>query len=648
MGVFDYLEGVATFQMSPSEGQDVPAWACIGDPYNALEGAKKFLQLQLQLLTNPSSAQPSEGHCWGVDGVELLLPVEPGTWKAALLAPFDSTEGASVPCGAAFWHAGAVGSSVTDVLPLLLDMEERVGAFDSEAVATSSTADIRCVGLRDWGTHRGLAVREDFADLFPGAMFFFANPPMYRAKAWPVLQKAADPSGGSPLQAGLAVLGRQGVAVCLPGDPGMVGRVLFPKDGPRRAKAFVMVSSEAPAYIAHLRLADQPVWPWGFHSSPAELAPLPDEELALALSSLPSPSLRHLLERWVDAGDTTLRRLLAVADALQLRPTVIDPGLLLKALTAGPLVLEGLLDLCTALGRRAVLLADAAPLLVPRLLDTLDVSALRILLQAGLSPNVPSSEPFGPVRVTPLAHAALLGHGAAVHELLEHSADPNETVEPLRWPPVACAAWGLSPECVATLLPLTGPHLLSGAPPVPLDWERAVEYCQASTRVLFRDASAPPPSEGLAAVDLSDVPHGTLADIAVYRFVVGYGAFVDRSRQSLEDAARSAMPDNGMVVNAEGWSVATPIPYTTVAAPLAAALEDRRVRALAVVAQLAAAGIPIACAEEEVLRWAKEAEHTVAPPDADDDDGDAAAEDFPPIDLRGIAAAFWDEASRSQ
>lgn len=32
--------------------------------------------------------------------------------------------------------------------PLLLDMEERVGAFDSEAVATSSTADIRCVGLR--------------------------------------------------------------------------------------------------------------------------------------------------------------------------------------------------------------------------------------------------------------------------------------------------------------------------------------------------------------------------------------------------------------------------------------------------------------------------------------------------------------------
>lgn len=76
--------------------------------------------------------------------------------------------------------------------------------------------------------------------------------------------------------------------------------------------------------------------------------------------------------------------------------------------------------------------------------------------------------------MTPLAHAALLGHGAAVHELLEHGAaaapclvtleqglegwggvsfvalgqsagwDPNETVEPLRWPPVACAAWGLS------------------------------------------------------------------------------------------------------------------------------------------------------------------------------------------------------------
>lgn len=37
---------------------------------------------------------------------------------------------------------------------------------------------------------------------------------------------------------------------------------------------------------------------------------------------------------------------------------------------------------------------------------------------------------------------------------------------------------------------------------------------------------------------------------------------------------------------------------------------------------------------------------SVAPPDADDDDGDAAAEVLPPIDLRGIAAAFWDEASR--
>lgn len=30
--------------------------------------------------------------------------------------PCGRTEGASVPCGAAFWHAGAVGSSVTEVL----------------------------------------------------------------------------------------------------------------------------------------------------------------------------------------------------------------------------------------------------------------------------------------------------------------------------------------------------------------------------------------------------------------------------------------------------------------------------------------------------------------------------------------------------
>lgn len=42
-----------------------PAWACIGDPYNALEGAKKYLQLQLRMLTGEEAGAAQKLCCGG-------------------------------------------------------------------------------------------------------------------------------------------------------------------------------------------------------------------------------------------------------------------------------------------------------------------------------------------------------------------------------------------------------------------------------------------------------------------------------------------------------------------------------------------------------------------------------------------------------
>eukprot|EP00667_Euglena_gracilis_P034418 EG_transcript_59525 len=88
MAVFRPVDGaLATFEL-PAAEDEPHAWACLGDPYNAMEGARQYLKGQLRRLHNQPVPSPQPWHDGGE--VDMLLPVMAGTWHAAVLSSATS------------------------------------------------------------------------------------------------------------------------------------------------------------------------------------------------------------------------------------------------------------------------------------------------------------------------------------------------------------------------------------------------------------------------------------------------------------------------------------------------------------------------------------------------------------------------------